>query len=140
MIFLRLKQFEMNWLCNSCNNLKQARLQVITTIQASKCFDKNLKVTRIENWLKKFTSYELSPMQRLFSVISSTPQPLPRWLIWMKEIPWMFFLWWSRFEPRTLHILCLVLTNRAKLTRTCLECFYIILIFIIFFLWTNKFL
>ena len=33
----------------------------------------------------------------------------------------IFFWWWSglsEFEPRTLHILCIVLTNWVKLTRT----------------------
>jgi hypothetical protein len=30
----------------------------------------------------------------------------------------VFFLWCQRFEPWTLHILCIVLTNRAKLTGT----------------------
>jgi len=29
-----------------------------------------------------------------------------------------FFSWWPGFEPRTLHILCIVPTNWAKLTRT----------------------
>ena len=33
----------------------------------------------------------------------------------------VIFLWWPRFEPRTLHILCIVPTNWSKLTRTTLE-------------------
>jgi len=50
----------------------------------------------------------------------------------------IFLLWWPRFEPRTLHILCIVYTNWAKLTRTHWMYLLILLSVLISYLYLNK--
>jgi hypothetical protein len=37
-----------------------------------------------------------------------------------------FFLWWSGFEPRTLHILCIVLPTELGSRGQSNECLYIV--------------
>jgi len=59
---------------------------------------------------------------KLSSTKASTQQPLNHFFIkrgvYIATHSFFFFLWWLGFEPRTLHILCIVHTNWVKLTRT----------------------
>jgi len=49
---------------------------------------------------------------------------MPQMIYAFKIEVWVFFFgWWLGFDAWTLHILCIVLINWAKLTRTKFECF-----------------
>ena len=51
----------------------------------------------------------------------------PIFMMMYRHVFGIIFWWWPGFEPQTLHILCIVLTNWATLTMTC--------ILYLFFLW-----
>ena len=71
----------------------------------------NLENERNDTNLKIWSNCWLLPMKR----IVHTTTLICDLCVYSVEA---FFLWWSGFEPQTLHILCIVPTDWAKLTMT----------------------